>query len=279
MSEAASYQPDRGPIAKLARRARYALGRTPVTCAPERPVLTISFDDFPKGAAREGAALMEAFGARATYFASGCFAGAEGYYDAGDLARLSRAGHEIGCHTYSHIDCARAPLGRVRAELDRNARALSAMGHDAPLTGFAFPYGEASIGAKRLAVSRFGYARGVRGDLNRGRVDAGLLKALCVDGGEAAAARAVNLIASAAREPAWVILFAHGVDRVAGDWSTTPDDLGRCLRAARALGLDILPFSEAAKLSLLPQAARGANSCTIKPAGNPPLSSTSSARS
>jgi len=280
----AVYQPDRGVIAKLRRRMRYALARRPDRCAPQRGTLTLCFDDFPKSAAEDGAAALERFGARGTFFASGGFAGGEGpagaMFDAGDLVRLARSGHEIGCHTFSHLDCARVSPGEALADIDRNARALAAMGVEQPLASFAFPYGEASAAAKRAVAARFPAIRGVRADLNRGGCDSALLKAACIDGGEARVERALVLLAAAARRPAWVILFAHGVARVEDDLACTPGQIARCLRAARALGLDIRTFGDGAAACLRPQAARrGADSAlTTSPAASPPRASTSSAR-
>lgn len=278
------YQPARGVGAKIARRGRYALGCSHALCRPARGVLTICFDDFPKSAAANGAPALEAFGARGTYFASGGFAGGQDHagpmFDAGDVIGLSRRGHEIGCHTFSHLDCAQASVENVIADVERNARALKAMGLDSNLESFAFPYGEASPAAKRALAQKFTAIRGVRADLNRGSCDRGLLKSACIDGGEAQIDRATGLIAAAARNPAWVVLFAHGVEHSEGDWACTPDQLSTCLRAARAVGLDVLTFGEAAKVCLTPQAARRglASWFTTSPAGKPPRASTSSAR-
>ncbi len=42
--------------------------------------------------------------------------------------RLHAAGHEIACHTFSHLDCGQASRDETLADVDRNARRLAGWG-------------------------------------------------------------------------------------------------------------------------------------------------------
>ena len=58
-----------------------------------------------------------------------------------DYRRLAAAGHELACHTDSHLDCGRASGSGAKADVERNVETLAAWG--APtLESFAYPYGD-----------------------------------------------------------------------------------------------------------------------------------------
>ena len=72
-------------------------------------VISFTFDDFPASAAHIGAEIIERFGARATFYSSFSNSGLDSpsgnIASAADAVDLDARGHEIGCHTFSHMDC------------------------------------------------------------------------------------------------------------------------------------------------------------------------------
>src|SRR5271168_973358 len=68
-----------------------------------QPLVSFTFADVPVSACREGAAILEAHGMRATYYV--CAGGRGAVSPSGqlastdDIAALAARGHEIGCHT------------------------------------------------------------------------------------------------------------------------------------------------------------------------------------
>lgn len=247
----AAYIPSGGLVGKLKRQAARRLAKAPMAITLERPLVSFSFDDFPKSAAQAGAEILEGYGWRATYFAGGGFAGGENHlgklFDIGDLKRLHANGHEIACHTFSHIDIARTPLAKVEAEIDRNRAFLSACGFEAPLETFAFPYGQASLDAKRALSGRFKALRGVNPGINRGRADRALLKAVPLDGGEPGLERALGWIKELKREPGWLIFYGHDVRDKPGEWGCTPHFLKTVCQAVEAAGCDVETIAGALK--------------------------------
>jgi hypothetical protein len=75
---AMAYSADRSLRGKLRRRYVRLLERKRVRFALERPMLSISFDDAPVSAADDGAKIVEAADARATYFISAGLCGRDG---------------------------------------------------------------------------------------------------------------------------------------------------------------------------------------------------------
>lgn len=244
-----AYSPRRDPIAKLARRATQWTHAAPAQIALERPMLSVCFDDFPRSAALAGAAILEAANARATYYAAASLEGKEGPHGRNfmreDLVRLARAGHEIGCHTYSHGDAARAPIDETLADCERNAHALAALGLASTPTSLAFPYGETQVALKRALAPRFSLARGTAPGLNIGRVDRMHLRA-CSFFGDDADERRAGMLEAAARKKAWLIFFTHDVTEAPSAWGATIGALTRMLDRANALGFVIEPMARAA---------------------------------
>ncbi|MCW5725631.1 MAG: polysaccharide deacetylase family protein [Maricaulaceae bacterium] len=245
----APYIPSAGPLGRLARLQARFTARDPLRIALDRPLVSVTFDDFPKSAAIAGRAALEKHGWSGTWFASAGFAGTVTHhgpmFEAADIASLAAAGHEIGCHTFGHGDAARMSEAELLKDAGRNADALMAMGASGFFRSFAFPYGEASPAAKRALGARFGALRGVRPGINRDGADRLLLCAVGIDGGAAGVARALDFIELAAERPGWLIFYVHDVQDEPTPWGCTPQELADVLAAVAESGAGVLPMAAA----------------------------------
>lgn len=244
-----AYSADRSLRGKLRRRYTKLAYRKPVHLSLERPWVTFSFDDVPATAALAGAQVLEKHGLKGTFYISAGLEERDGpmgrYGSAEDARRLAAAGHELGCHTFSHIDCGQAGAAAIADEVNTNARALADRG--APvLTSFAYPYGDVSLSAKRTLGPRFATLRTVTAGLVTGGSDANQLPAVGIEGanGEAVATRWLE---EALRRKAWLILYTHDVTEAPSDWGCTPETLDRLARRALAAGFEVLTAREAAQ--------------------------------
>lgn len=246
-----AHEPPRHIAAKIARRTTQWRAAKKVVVAPAQPLLTITFDDCPQSAARLGARVLAAHNVRATYFISGGLEGEEGpsgrFYDRGDLHALMQAGHEIGCHGYTHRDLSRAPLAEALSDVAANARAINAMGIETP-GALAFPYGEASFVLKRALARRFACARGIAPGINRGAADAVQLRSFALYGARCSKALTKALDACAASK-GWMIVHTHDVAEKPSRFGATPRALDALIRRARARGIVIESMSNAARLA------------------------------
>ncbi|WP_300526855.1 polysaccharide deacetylase family protein [Maricaulis sp.] len=237
--------------ARLGRQIARFAARRDLPIHPDHAIVSFSFDDFPKTAATMGAPALEKRGWRGTYYASAGLAGTCNHhgpqFDAGDIVDLSARGHEIGCHTFEHMDCAQAGVDEIATSLERNAAALQAMGLSDALSSFAFPYGETSLEAKRALAHRFASMRGVRAEINRGSGDLNLLRAVPIDGGEAGIARAVEAAESLVQAPGWLIYYAHDIQDDPTEWGCTPGQFERVCEAVAASGARVMPVRDALK--------------------------------
>lgn len=243
----AVYTPARDLISKVRRRLTQERMARPARLAFDQPILSVTFDDFPATAAEAGARVLERHGARGTYYASAGMAGVTGPsgpgFSAADLVRLTKAGHEIGCHTSSHADCARRDIFSNLEDLARNRDALMKMGARAP-RAHAYPYGETSNELKDNLPPRFLTARGILPGLNVGPTDLAQLRAYPLFGANGMD-RVMDALRAGARSNAWVIGFTHDVSSAPSPWGTSAGDLEDILRAAHKLGFLVLPVTAA----------------------------------
>ncbi len=243
-----AYQPDRSLKGKIRRRLVRLAERRPATAAPTRPMVSFSFDDAPASAAAAGAAVLESRGLRGTYYIAAALAGTDGpmgrFAGPDEIVRLALAGHEIGCHTYSHLDLGQASGPETAADVGRNQAALEAWKLP-KARSFAYPYGDVSAPAKRALAGRFATLRALHhGVIGKG-ADLNQTPAVGIEGpdGEAVARRWLN---RAKAENAWLILYTHDVANDPSPWGCTPGALERLIDQAVADGFEVVTVAEGA---------------------------------
>ena len=242
------YSADRSLYGKLRRRVARMVTTKPARLDLMRPMLTISFDDAPVSAAEAGAAILERHGARGTYFISAGLGGREShlgrYTSLDDVARLAAAGHEIACHTFSHLDCGKARASDIAAELEANRQALATAGV-VPAT-FAYPYGDVSPWAKALINDRFIAGRALHHGMITTGADLNQAPGVGIEGEDGyRIARA--WMDRAAAVNAWLVLYTHDVRETPSDWGCTPLVLERLVSRALESGFDIVTFEQGAR--------------------------------
>lgn len=244
-----AYNPPRSLPAKLRRRLVQWRAVAPLPVSPRRPLVSISFDDFPRTAALAGAEVLERFGARGTYYACSGMVGLSNatgpLYNPADLHRLAQAGHEIAAHTHGHMDCAQTDLAGVLADIDRSDRALAELGLTQRVCHFAYPFSETTLALKRHLGERYSSARGGLPGLNRRGSDRLQLRAYSLTPEARTTERAAAAIAQAVRQNAWAILYTHDVQPEPSPYGTTPTALAQLLQLASDAGATVLPVGQA----------------------------------
>src|SRR6185312_10953437 len=91
---------------RLATEATRVLFRSQIAIRPALPLISFTFDDFPRSAFVEAGSILKRYGALATYYASLGLMGKQSQmgpmYQFEDLKELVQRGHELGCHTFGH---------------------------------------------------------------------------------------------------------------------------------------------------------------------------------
>ena len=116
------------------------------------PMVSFTFDDLPKSAVTTGAGMLEAHGARGTFYVSGSLVGVDtpdwAAGDANDVVALHRRGHEIGCHTFSHQRACDLDEASLSHEIARNRDYFRALDPSIRVDNFAYPFGYGSFARK-----------------------------------------------------------------------------------------------------------------------------------
>jgi peptidoglycan/xylan/chitin deacetylase (PgdA/CDA1 family) len=244
------YRPDLSLKGKLRRRVVRLQHRRPVGPPPVGPMISFCFDDVTDTALSVGAKLLEARGLRGSFFVCAGLLGEMGHMGAyatpDQVVRAATAGHEIGCHTYSHLDCGKAAAKDIAQDLDRNRRALAHLGLTEPTT-FAFPFGDVSAQAKRVAGDRFRLCRALHHGVIGPGADLNQAPAVGIEGedGEAVARRWMQ---TAAREDAWLILYTHILGCNPSEFGCSIEAFTRLVDEAMAGGFDIVTVERGAAM-------------------------------
>jgi peptidoglycan/xylan/chitin deacetylase (PgdA/CDA1 family) len=232
------------PLAsKLARLSARWIARSVVPFRSDRPIVSVTFDDFPISALDGGGRLLEQEGVAGTFYAAFGLAGTDTPVGpVGRLAELAACvarGHEIACHTYQHLDCFTATAQEIDRSLARNQAVARELGLPA-LRHFAYPFGRYDPATKKIAMRHFGSARGNTWGINRGDIDLGLLKsvALYSHSGESRWAPYFRALQS---RGGWLIFYTHDVSASPSPYGCTPADLSLVIRRAREIGAALLP--------------------------------------
>ena len=92
----------------------------------ESPVISFTFDDFPRSALMNAGAILRERGLAGTYYASfglmGRTAPTGEIFTREDLDELIRQGHELACHTFDHCDSWETAPAEFEASILRNQR-------------------------------------------------------------------------------------------------------------------------------------------------------------
>ena len=239
------------------RIARFIARHTkirPVSLAGRRPIASITFDDFPKSAWETAGPVLAEYGVRGTYYTAGSFCGrtVDGmrFYDESDLTALSAAGHEIACHGFGHQPTPTLSQEALVADAARNAAFLSPFLKGGQAESYAFPFGAASIAAKKYLSARFTNVRGVHPGINQGRADLAQLNAVSMETRVWNSDTVARAISDAQHNNAWIVLYTHDVSDRPSPYGTTVAMLREVLDGLKAARIPVLPMREAVKVAL-----------------------------
>jgi len=201
---------------KATRTLAARLHRRELRLAGKRPTISFTFDDAPRTAFGAGASILEAHGARGTYYMSlgllsttsevGAIAEPE------DLERAVERGHELGCHTFDHCDAWHTGRASFIASVERNCAALHGLLPEHAFRSFAYPKSGATAAVKPVLAQRFECCRGGGQTFNAGTADLNLLSACFVDRHARVDQGFVSaLIDGNVEAGGWLIFAAHGI--------------------------------------------------------------------
>ena len=237
---------------KYARTVSRVRGRRNCMLRLEQPIISFTFDDFPKSAFVNGGRVLEARDLAATYYASLGLIGGEApagrIFDRSDLASLVERGHELGCHTYDHYDAWKTSPKEFEESLLRNRHALGDLIPGAEFQSLSFPISCPHPNIKRKASARFSCCRGGGQTFNEGITDLNNLRAYFLEQCRGGLAEVQRLIDGNRQARGWLIFATHDVSANPTTLGCTTSFFSEVVENACVSGARILPVFAAWKV-------------------------------
>jgi peptidoglycan/xylan/chitin deacetylase (PgdA/CDA1 family) len=226
-----------------------ALWRRPLTLRNSAPLVSFTFDDFPRSALEVGGRILTDHGVSGTYYVS------LGLLDrdepvgricsARNLAEALARGHELGCHTFGHCDAwATSPRAFERSIL-QNRQALSRLRPEARFPTMSYPINPPRPATKRRIGRSFSCCRGGGQRTNIGTIDVNYLQAFFLEQSRHRPSAIWELIDRNRAERGWLIFVTHDVAEHPSRFGCTPAFFTEVVRRAVGSGATVLPVGQA----------------------------------
>lgn len=219
-----------------------------VSLGPRGPIVTFSFDDFPRSAFTVGGDILKSYGVRGTYYAAIGLMNSSNelgeQFRRSDLEALVADGHELASHTFKHISCRSIPNSDFLYEVERGRKAIEDLTGQEDSHNFAFPFGDFTLGARRTLTMRLASCRGILGGFNGPDIDLSLLRANSIYGNVDKAKVAERLIDNTINQKGWLIFYSHDVRPTPSRFGCTPQLLKSVVSYASKTGARMMTVAE-----------------------------------
>lgn len=230
-------------------RLRSAIqSRRPARLVTKQPIVSFTFDDFPENAAIQGASILESHSCKGTYYASFGLLGKEAptgqIFSAESLVRLATSGHEIGCHTYHHLDAWKTDRKRFVESIDANAAAIHTILPRFRFTTFSYPISAPHPTNKRAAGRIFEACRAGGQTINTGTIDLNALRSFFIEKSADCMTPINEVIDANIESSGWLIFSTHDISSTPTRFGCTPDFLNRIVERTLSKGCRVLSVAE-----------------------------------
>lgn len=234
-----------GMLRKAARHSR----SKPFAMRNAEPLVSFTFDDVPASAYANGAAILEQHGVRGTfYIAAGTLGKMDEHWrviDRDQVRALHEHGHEIGCHTLSHVAVDTLDARTLDEECQRNRDALRAICPGLSVANFCYPFGRVSLPRKLQLDDRFDSCRGVYEGINAGVIDLALLRVIELYDRTLTRDKLDRVLRETRARNGWLVFYTHDVAEAPSSIGASPRLLRDTIEAVQAENIRCLPVRDA----------------------------------
>ena len=228
--------------------ARY-LSRRPLLIESATPLVSFTFDDFPRSALLVGGTILNRFGLTGTFYASfglmGQTAPTGPIFVRQDLDVLLEHGHELGCHTFDHCHSWETNTDLFEQSIVRNEKARREIIPGVRFKTFSYPISPPRPLTKQRAADHFAGCRGGGQTLNVGLTDSTYLAAYFLEKSRDDPEAVNRVIEQNRRACGWLILATHDISPDPTPYGCTPEFFEGIVRSAVSSGARIVPVGEA----------------------------------
>src|ERR1700733_7513559 len=226
------------------RNAAKLVCRRPMIVKADPPLISFTFDDFPRSAL-VGGEILNRHGFAGTYYAALGLAGQKGgpgqMFETQDLQHLVRQGHELGCHTYGHCDSRKTTAREYEASVIENAKMLKEALPGAKFRTFSYPYCSPHPMNKLRVAPHFRCCRAGQQGINAGTVDLNMLDAFFLEKTRGDLRPVQEIIDLNCRSHGWLIFATHDISDPPSPFGCTPSFFEDVVEYAAQSGARILP--------------------------------------
>ena len=213
------------------------------------PLVSFTFDDVPDSAETNGAAILQSAGARGTFYIAGGICGQRDTHwrviDRDRVRALHDCGHEIGCHTFSHVPVDQLDARAMDEECGQNRDVLREICGDLEPTNFAYPFGRGSLPRKLQLQRRFDTCRGIYQGINTGTIDLAMLRVIELYDRTLTAEKLRRVLREVRERHGWLIFYTHDVAESPSWIGCSPQFMRATVKAVQAEGIAVMPVREA----------------------------------
>jgi len=226
--------------------------RRPLVLTNRTPLISFTFDDFPRSALLTGGRTLKRFGAAGTYYVSlglmGKTAPTGKMFVMDDLRAAVEDGHELGCHTFDHCHAADTATSYFEASVIENRLALEKLLPGVAFRTFSYPISPPRIQTKKRMAKHFVCCRGGGQTFNQGTADLSYLASFFLEQSRDDEDSVRELIDQNRAARGWLVLATHDISESPTPYGCTPAFFGRVVEYAVHSGARIVSVLDAWKL-------------------------------
>jgi peptidoglycan/xylan/chitin deacetylase (PgdA/CDA1 family) len=161
------------------------------------------------------------------------------------MLSLHCRGHEIGCHTFSHLRVSDLDELALADEIARNRAYFHAIDPSIEIETFAYPFGYGAFARKQLLKNTFQSCRSIVQGVNSGSVDMQFLRAMPLIDREMDRDGIERAFDAAQENNGWLIFYGHDVAESPSPYGCSPALVNHALEAAARRKIPALTMAEA----------------------------------
>jgi peptidoglycan/xylan/chitin deacetylase (PgdA/CDA1 family) len=229
--------------------ASHLVYRRPLRIVAGAPLISFTFDDFPRTALLNAGAILKRYQLRATYYAAFGLMGRQGpvgeMFVHEDVRTVLKEGHELGCHTYGHDNAGRTMPAAFEASILKNRRVLDELFPGIRFRSLSYPYSFPRPGIKGKSGRYFGCCRSGGQTFNVGTADLNNLASFFLEQTNGRPQAVKDIIDETCCVGGWLILDTHDVRAKPSPFGCTTEFFEEIVEYAARSGARILPVADA----------------------------------
>jgi len=211
---------------KINKKRTQLTSRNLIYIKSSTPLVSFTFDDFPVSASNNGGRILNNFGIQGTFYLSMKFLNVDTpsgkSFEKEDIVKLIKDGHEIGCHTFDHLDAKINSAKEFQNSIEINQLELNnVLGFKYKLKNFAYPFGRNDVYIKRVISKQFSSGRSTNWGINCGNIDLNFLKACNLYGKNNKSID--DIIHLNQKVKGWLVFYTHDVTESPTKFGCTPE--------------------------------------------------------